>query len=289
MSLIASDLVTDLDLVALDARALKDFGDTNATLDDKRRIAVEEWLAPAMESRGFNPEQHRMRKAPDACLGQVSSVTTDYTTAAGNVTADDLPLGTIFTGGDATDALYVMLRRPHRGLYVGIEEAPNAVAAVSSPVLWSGAWTGVTSLVDATVSGSTGFAQGGAIRWKRSDVWSPRVFANTFGYWSKIHVSSLTSTTTARQILPIVSSRLSYPTKLYTLGLLYQDAWGSAGGDWEAKSERFFAMAETELQRNINRIADEFDVDRSGAVDATEINSVLQETDSVGLTTWERG
>lgn len=287
MSLIASDLVSDLDLVGLDARALDDFGE--ATLDEKRRFAVEDWLAPAIEARGHRPETHRARRAPDACYSQISSVTADLTTAAADTTADDIPLGTIFTGGDATDALLVMLRKPYRGLYVGVEEAPNAVAAISSPVLWSGAWTGVTSLVDGTVVGSVGLAQGGPITWKRSDVWSPRIFANTFGYWSKIHVASLTSTTAARHVLPLVRSRLSYPTALYTLGLLYQGAWGSAGGDWEAKSDRLFSMAETELQKVVGMIADEFDVDQTGAVEATEVNSVLQVDDIERLTTWGRG
>ena len=85
-------------------------------------------------------------------------------------------------------------------------------------------------------SGTVGFAQGGLITWKTADRWSPRIFANTFGYWSKFQTSSLTSTTAARQIVPVVRSRLSFPTELYTLGLLYQDAWASGRGDWEAPS-----------------------------------------------------
>jgi hypothetical protein len=289
MSLIPGDLVSDLDLVALDSRALSDFGDGNATLDDKRHVAVHEWLRPKLEQHGYPAHLHRSRKTPDAVYGQVSSAVTDYTVAASDVTVDDIPLGTIFTGVTATNALAVMYRQPFRGLSVGMDTAVNAVAVASSPTVWAGAWTGVSSLVDGTKSGSTSFAKGGAITYKPPDTWLPRTYANTWGYWATLFVSSLTSTTAATQCLAIVGSRLSYPVRLYTLGLVYQDAWASARGDWESKSDRLFGMAETELEKVLPLIADEFDIDQTGAVAPTEINSVLQAYDVDRLTTWARG
>jgi hypothetical protein len=289
MGLSPDEIVQDTDLLALDTQATKHFGPGNRELNDKRGMVVNGWLAAYLESHGYPPYRHRTRWAPDACISQVSSVTTDLTADAQDTTADTIPLGTIFTGADATDALYVMHRSPFAGLYVGVEEAPNAVTVVSSPTMWTGSWTAVNSLVDDTRVGTASFAKGGLIRWRPDPgarAWSPRVFVNTFGYWAKIHVASLTSTTAARQVLPLGTSRLTYPTALYTLGLLYQDAWSSSRGDWADKSERFFAMANEAMERVIGMVADEFDVDQSGAVTPTEVNSFLAA--DAPLLPWER-
>lgn len=286
--LIARDIVLDSDVLALDGRATSDFGEDNRLLDDKRRVAVGQWLTNHLGQRGYPAHRHSVRRAPDAVYGQVSSVTTNYTSHATNVTADDVPLGTIFTGADATDALYVMYRAPFRGLYVGVHESVNAVAQASSPTFWAGQWTGVSSLVDDTRIGDASFARGGNLAWQIGDDWSQRVFANTFGYWAKVFVGSLTSTTAATQITPIVPSKLTYPASLYTLGLLYQDAWSSQRGDWGEKSERLFAMAETEIERVLDVLEDEFDIDNTGAVEITEVNSFRQTEGAVDLAVWER-
>ncbi len=288
MTLVPHEIVLDTDILALDSRATEDFGSANEQLVDKRQIAVGQWIAGRLTQHGYPVHRHRVRRAPDAVIGQVSSVTTDYTSEATNATEGDVPLGTVFTGGDATDALYVMYRAPFRGVYVGVTEAPNAVAAASSPTVWTGAFTGVRSLTDHTLVAGASFARGGLVSWQLSEDWGPRVFTNTFGYWAKFYVSSLTATTTAAQVLPVVPSKLTYPAALYTLGLLYQGAWASQRGDWADKSDRLFGMAEQELTRVIGSLGDEFDVDATGAVEVTEVNSFRQTEDAASLSQWER-
>lgn len=288
MSLIPGDIVTDADVAALDTRVLSEFGD-DVDIASKREVALQHWLAPRLERRGLQPHEHKSRRTADAVYGQISSVTTSYASEADSVTVGDIPLGTIFTGGDATDSLYVMLQQPYRGLYVGMHETVNAATSISSVMVWTGQWSHVNSLIDGTMVNSAPLARGGVISWRPSDVWQQRRFEDAYGYWSKIYIGSLTATTVAAQLVPVVASRLTYPLALYTLGLVYEDAWRSGRGDWGDKSERMMDRAGMELDRVLPLIADEFDVDKTGTVGPTEVNSAVRAAEYEQAFVWERG
>src|SRR5574343_1064977 len=103
-----SDILTDLDLLAVDRLALTDFG--VSALTDKRAVAVD-WLAQRVEQAGYKLWQHAIRKTPDAVFGYNGSAYSDYTTAASDTTDGDVPLATIFAV-PTTAVLYVGSRDP---------------------------------------------------------------------------------------------------------------------------------------------------------------------------------
>lgn len=289
MSLVPADLVTDLDVLALDARALTDFGTANATLTEKRRVAVSDWLKPRLEAFGYPAHRHMTRRAPDVAFRQISSVLGDVASIVSDATPDDLDLSAIFVG-PAANALYLGAREPFRGLFIGMQETVNAVAAVASITYWNGgAWAAPSSLVDGTlIAAGKSFSGGGRISWALPDTWAPRLFGNTVAYFARVTVSNtLTTGATVGQILPLARSRLTYPAALHTLGRLYLEGWASSRGDWQEKGDRYLLDAEKELSMVLPLVGDEFDIDVSGAVDATEVNSVTAARGDPF--TWERG
>ena len=275
MSLIAADLVTDLDVLALDVRALSDFGTGNATLSDKRRVAVTDWLAPRLEQAGYQAYRHLARRTPDAAWGYTASAYTDRAGVLGDATIDDVNVNSLFiTAG--SDALYVGSRQPFRGLYVGMADAVNTTASVSSLSYWNGAWSAVTSVVDGTVlSAGKTLSGSGRITWSQPDDWFQRAVNNSPAYWARMQVSVRPSTGAAvGQVLPLARSRLTLPAALYTLHLLYAEGIAGTRGDWADKADRYEKKADTALTLALPLIGDEFDVDDTGAVDRVEVNSL---------------
>lgn len=280
-----SDLLTDLDLLALDRLCLTDFG--VSALTDKRRAAVD-WLAPRVEQSGYKLWQHRVRRAPEAVFGYTGAAFVDYTDAAKDTTEGDLALATIFAA-PAGDALYVGSRDPFKGVYLGLLDTINSNTCTLAVSVWSGAWTAVTSLADGTRIGTgKSLSGGGLVAWQHPDSWSRRSVNNSLLYWAKLTVSSsLTAGTVAAQVAPVVASRLTLPASYYALGLLYQESYGSNRGAWQEKAGTFFDKAANALDVALPLIADEFDVNNDDQVDRTEISSV--QPDIGYLTTWERG
>lgn len=280
-----SDILTDLDLLAIDRLCLTDFGVTQ--LADKRRVAVD-WAAQRVQQAGYVLQNHLTRKAAEFVLADIAGTETDYTAEALDTTEDDVPLVDIFAKPSSC-ALYVGHQAPFKGVYVGLIDAVNAQACVLTAKVWAGGWTAVTSQVDGTIA-STGktCSGGGLVSWQQPDAWAKRIMGNSLLYWAKFTVSSsMTAGTAAGQLTPVVTTRLTLPCAYYTLGLLYQESYGSQRGQWQEKAEAFFAKADNELQVALPLIADEFDVDEDQAVSATEASSV---TASVGgYAHWERG
>lgn len=280
-----SDILTDLDLLAIDRLALTDFG--VSALTDKRAVAVD-WLAQRVEQAGYRLHQHAIRKVPDAVWGYDGATYTDYTTASGDTTDGDLPLATIFAA-PATAMIYLGSRDPFRGVQVGVLDAVNANTCTLAVRVWAGAWTSVTSLADGTLaSASKSLSGGGLVSWQRPDAWSRRTVNNSLLHWARLTLSSsLTAATAASYLRPIVPSRLTLPGTFYALGLLYQESYGSQRGQWQEKADVFFTRAAAELEIALPLIVDEFDVDNTDAVDRTEVSSVTAGAGQYAY--WERG
>jgi hypothetical protein len=280
-----ADLLTDLDLLAIDRLCLSDFNVTS--LADKRRAAMD-WLAPRVEQAGYKLWQHAVRKAPDAVFGYTGYAYTDFTSAALDTTDADLALSSVVLA-PATDALYVGSRDPFKGLYVGIADRVNTNSTLLDVSVWTGKWTTVTSLIDGTqATARKSCSGGGMVTWQPPDTWTKRSVNNSLLYWGKVTFSSsLSPAAAAGQLTPIAASRLTFPAAHYALGLLYQESYGSQRGQWLEKADKMFAAAEGGLAVALPLIADEFDVTADGVVSREEVSSVTPNT--AYLTTWERG
>lgn len=280
-----ADLLSDLDLLALDRLCLTDFGVSDLT--DKRRAALD-WLAPRVEQAGYKLYQHATRRAPEAVFGDTGTAFVDYTAAALDSTDSDLPLSSILAVPSSA-ALYVGAREPFKGVYIGVVDAINANDSTLEVSVWNGHWTTVTSLVDGTqATTDQSYSGGGLVSWQHPDTWARRSVNNSLLYWAKLTVSSsLTAGTAAAQLAPVVASRLTLPAAYYTLGLLYQESYGSNRGQWLEKADKMFAAADAALAVALPLIADEFDVSDDDIVEAAEVSSASANTSY--LTTWERG
>lgn len=279
-----ADLLTDLDLLALDRACLTDFGTTS--LADKRRVAAD-WVAQRVEQAGYTLHQHQIRKAPAAVFGYNGATYTDYTDAALDTTDADIPLSSI-CAVPSSAAVFVGYHAPFKGVYAGLADNVNANTATLAASVWAGAWTAVTSLQDGTLAvASKSLSGGGLVAWQQPDQWGRRTVNNSLLYWARLTVSSsLTAGTATGQLTPIVPSRLTLPASQYALALLYQESYGSNRGQWAEKAERMFKAAEDSLAVAIPLIADEFDVDDDGAVSGAEASSV---TAAGNYAIWERG
>jgi|SRR5256885_9006423 len=284
MALLAADLVTDLDLLALDSSVLKEFGATS--FNTKRQIAVTDWLRPRLEAANLPPDRHMTRRQPDVAWGLHGSTYTDLATALKGPT--DVWINSLLAT-PATDALYVGMREPYRGLWCALTDTINANDSVLAVSYWSGQWTQFgsgTSWKDNTqqVAGRS-WSKGGRIGWTLPEDWMPRAINGSLAYWVRLQASaSLSAPTLAQQILPISRSRLTDPLAHYTLGLIYREAVANKRGEWEAKAKLFLDLAKTNLDTALLYIRDEFDVDNDSAVDRVEVNSIMSDP-----FTWERG
>jgi len=279
-----SDLITDLDLLALDRLCLTEFGVT--VLTDKRQVAAA-WVAQRVEQAGYHLWQHAIRREPEAVLGYTGVAFTDYTAAAKTTTDADIALATIYATPSSA-AVYVGSRDPFRGVYLGLVDSVNANTCVLSAKIWTGAWTGVTSLVDGTqATAGKALSGGGLVSWQTPDTWVRRTLNNSLLYWAKLGVSSsLTAGTAAAQVSPVVASRLTLPASQYALALLYQESYGSQRGQWQEKATAMFASATEALTVALPLIADEFDLGNDDQVGRADASSIV---DSTYLSTWERG
>lgn len=281
-SLIPAEVVTDLDLLTLDGAALTDFG--NSPLAEKRRAAVYGWLRPRLEAAGYRPATHRTRRQPLAVLGIASSTVTPLTEATRTWAGAGVTAATVFA---SSGAVYVGLATPYRGLYLGLADAVNSTAGVVATAYWNGAWTTPNSVVDTTmdVAGKS-LAQAGHVTWGLPDDWLERAIDGTFAFWTRLTCASLAAPAVVTQIAPLAVSRLTYPVARYALALLYEEGVGGNRGRWQEKATSWRDQASRELDAVLPMLADEFDVDASGAVAVSEAASVTPKGD---LYTWERG
>lgn len=290
------DIVAELDVRALDVAPfdpMRVFGDEAlAAVADKRRLAVQDFIQPALEGHGYNVARHMTRRAPEVAWGYTASAYTTETTTLSDKTVDDLDLNAVLVT-PGTDALYLASTKPFRGVWLGMLDSVNTTASVSSMTYWDGGrWAGFESYDDQTiVTAGKALSGGGLVQWLLPGNWSPRPVpstATTWLFWVRLQTSARPSAaTTLTQALPIRRSRLTLPAAYQTLALLYDEAWGASRGDWKEKAAIYFKRADDALQLVIGLMADEFDTDESGAV--TTEDAAGATADPQNDTTWSRG
>jgi hypothetical protein len=281
MSWAPNDLVVDADLVAYESTILTQFAvpDWQA----RRQKAIEDWLFPLLEGRGFAPHRWRTRFVPSAVLGYTSASFTDLTTAAQDT--EGLTLSSVLTG--TSDALYVGSDQPFRGVSIRMIDHVNAVALTLTKAMWQDAWSSVTGVSDGTrASAGVPLSQGGAITWTTPDGLTRRT-VNTTGplYWLKLSVSSApTAGTKAGALLVIRRSRLCAAVTFRTLALIFREAPTAQDGPWREKAEWYEAQAEQAWLRVADLIGGEFDADDSDAIDTTEAGQTADSVTGGGFT-----
>ncbi len=261
-----NDLVSDADLTAYDRLILTQHGASD--WQGRRQKALEDWLFPQLEARGFMPQRLRTRFELDHVLGVTSSVSSDKTAAA--KTEGGLNLATILAA--SSDALYIGSDEPFRGLSVRMQDAVNAVAASLSVSAWVDAWTPVAALNNGTVTGTKPFTKGGAITWALPEGWVERSIQGAGPlFWVKLALSAaMTAGTVIGPVSAIRRSRLCAPAALRTLALIYREAPTSQDGQWEQKAVWAQEEADKAFARVIDAIGGEFDTDVDDVIDGAE-------------------
>jgi hypothetical protein len=287
------DLVSQLDILALEAEILKTLGDYAENFSNsKRRVAVEHWLSTRVRQAGYIPMRHQTRRTPDKFYGFTSGVYTDLLTAADTKGDPNIEFAAAI-GSSTADYLLVGFKEPYRGLWVGLLDSVNInTLSANSITYWDGgAWSRFSSLTDATyAANSIAMSGGGRIMWQVPDDWAPRPVgedgSSDWYYWARIQMSRVPSTSTiARQLLPIRRSRLTVPGAMHAIGLLCREAAAITRGEWAEKAKMYLDGASAELTAVLPFIADEFDVDDTGSVGRVEVSSVTP----AGGFQWERG
>lgn len=286
MSWHPNDLVTDADLVAYEATVLAQFGVTN--WQDKRAKALNDWLWPILDGRGFDPDQFRTRYVADQVWGYTSSVFTDLTAAASNDTADDINLAAVLAA--SSDYLYIGSARGFRGVSVRMADSVSTAARTLTTQVWADAWQAPADVADGTalVPGKP-FSGGGALTWVNPERVTRRpVNGSGSLYWVRLSLSGAPTSAAVGQIAVIRRSRLRAPVTFRTLSLIFAEAPTSQSGPWREKRDYFEREAEQSLERVMSKIGGEFDTSGDDVIDATEAQQTAEEVAGGSLWTVER-
>lgn len=278
MSWNPNDLVADDDLLAYEPTILTQFAVTG--WQDKRAKALEDWLFPALVSRGYDPDRLRTRHAPAALVGYTGST---YTPLDGST---NVAVGSILTG--TSDALYVGHDRPFRGLSLRVEDAPSSATATARVALWLDTW----AVRDVAPPWGVGpaFSRGGALTWEVPGDWVPRVVSTgPARYWARVTVTAaLTANAVLPQVAVIRRSLFSGPVTMQTLALIFRAAPTSSDGPWDTRADWYANQAELGLQRALSHAGGEFDLNpEDDVLDATEATQTADEA-GAGPWVWER-
>lgn len=286
MSFHPADLVTDVDLKDYERDILRSFGETN--WQAKRTKALEDWLFPALQARGYDPQQLRTRREPSHVWGVTSGVYTNKTDDARNTTADDLNLATILAA--STDYLYVGFASPFRGLHVRMLDAVSSVSATLTLQYWADAWTTLPAADGTSKTSGKPFSGGGSILWTLPTDWSVRVVNSSDAlYWVRLALSSAPTGAKATQIGCVRSSIFKAPLTFRTLQLIFREAPTGADGPWDEKANFYKDEAEAALTRALDGAGGEFDTDASDQVSDTEAEQTVEEAGGFTGVTLERG
>lgn len=266
MSWAPNDLVTDADLLAYESSILTQFGKTD--WQTRRQKALEDWLFPLLEARGFDPTRFRTRHAPTKVFGYTSAAYTDKTSAAG--TSDGLNLATILAS--SSDALYLGFAQPFRGALLAMHEAVNSTVDVTFGVgAWTGVWAPVTGLTDGTKVGTKSGARGGSLTWTLPESTIRRALNSSDElYWVRITAASAPTGAQTGPVTVIRRSRLAAAVTFRTLELIFAEAPADQDGPWREKAERYKTEAEAAFARVVDTIGPEFDTDNDDAIDGDE-------------------
>lgn len=286
MSWHPNDLVTDADLLAYESQLLTQFGAFDFA--DKRLKAINDWLWPTLDGKGFDPDRFRTRFVADAVYGYTSSTYSDLTSAASNETADDINLATVLAA--SSDYLYVGHTNSFRGLSFRIEDNPSTVAATLTLQVWADGWIAPVSVVDATQK-TVGkpFSGGGGMTWKNPEGVRPRsVDGSDPLLWARVALSATPTGAKATQISVIHRSRLSAPVTFRTLALIFAEAPTRIAGPWELKRDYYEREAEKALERALPRLGGEFDTTQDDLIDSSEAQQTAEDVAGRELWSLER-
>ncbi len=283
MSWHPNDLVTDADLAAYERQILTQFDVTDWR--DRRQKALEDWLFPLLEGRGFTPDRLRTRHTPLSVLGYTSSAYTDKTTAS--ATENGLVLSTILASG--SDALYVGFDQPFRGVSARMTSTVNAVSSVLTVAQWADAWEAVAGLDNRVTIAGKPFARGGSVTWRMPEGVLTRTVNSTGPYyWAQLRLSAApTSGTAIGPITVVRRSRLAAAVTLRTLALIFREAPTGQDGPWTEKADWYEKEADRAWLRVADQIGPEFDQDGDDALDATERAQTADDVTGGGWR-WER-
>jgi hypothetical protein len=280
MSWHPNDLVTDADLTAYERTVLTQFDQVDWR--DRREKALEDWLFPMLEGRGFVPHRLRTRFEPVSVLGYTSSAYTDRTTAAN--TEDGITLSAVLAA--SSDYLYVGSDLPFRGLSVRMHDNVNAASGALTLNVWADGWVVPENPQNDTMSGAISFAKGGALTWTNPDGLVGRSVNSTGPYfWARLALSSApTSGTKIGPVFVIRRSRLCAAVTLRTLALIFREAPTQQDGPWTEKAEWYERQANEAFLRVADQIGGEFDTDGSDAIDEAEQEQTALEVTGGGWT-----
>lgn len=263
-----NDLVSDADLVAYETNILTAFAQTD--WKDKRRRALEDWLAPILYGQGYTLDRLRTRAEPDAVYGYTGSAYTDYSSAATSQTADDINLATVFAT-PASDALYIGSTQPFRGLSFRLLESVSSVTGVLSVAYWADSWVTLQVADDTRKTAGKSLSGGGAVTWGIESDWTMRALNSSAQlYWVKVTLDATPTGAKAAQIGVLRASALRAPATLRTLTLIMWEAPTGGPGPWAEKAARYESEADAALQRALQMLGGEFDTDSSDQVSPTE-------------------
>jgi hypothetical protein len=271
-----TDLVTDQDLLDYERSLPLIFGE-NEQWAAQRTKALEDWLFPTLKGQGLEPQRLRTRFVPSEAYSHIASAYADVTTAASDITADDLNLATIFaTAG--SDRLYVASTEPFRGLFVRIHDEVSSATSALTVKYWNGRWKAL-AIADGTaaVSGKT-LSAGGSVTWTLPVDWATRpVNGSGLRYWAQLSVSATPTGAKAAQIATIRRSALCAPATLRTLAMIFREAPAAQEGPWREKAEYYESEADAALQRALRIVGGEFDtVIDDDVIDAEEQAQTLE-------------
>lgn len=259
------DIVTLADVLTLDTTALIAFGVTTpvaaSSIQDKRGVAVQQWLRQELIKAGYVPDRHSLRMAPASAYRYTGGSWVDITSSCASET-EELDLDTaLVTPG--SDFLYFRSGFVPKALQVVMQDSVNVnTLSFNSLQYWNGhRWQAFSSLTDATVAASIAFSGGGAISWQRPTDWDRRsVNGETeWGYWTRLTTSrALSAGTKATQLLTLKPSVLMLPAAYKALHLLYSEAWGAQPSEYQAKAKEYGTMAKDALASALSGVVDEF-------------------------------
>jgi hypothetical protein len=259
-----NDLLTDLDLAGYERTILTQFGEVD--WPTRRQKALDDWLFPLMEGRGFPPSRFRTRAKADQVYS-FSATFTDQNTGAD--TSDGLDLSSLLS--TSSKYLYIGAKTPFRGISVRMLDAVNAVSNTLTVQVWADRWVTVTH-ENGTLVGAVTFARGGAITWPDVvGVVTREVSTSDPMYWVRLSLSAAPTASTAIGPVSVIRrSRLSAAATYRTLMHIFREAPISQEGPWLDKAAWYEAEAEKAWLRVADQIGPEFDTDGDDKVDGDE-------------------
>jgi hypothetical protein len=275
MSWHPADLVTDQDLLSYEQTILTQFGKTEWLR--RRSKAIEDWLFPLLEQRGFSPARLRTRHVPIKAFAGSTDRTTEV------AAADGLDLAATFAS--ASDYLYLGFTDIFRGLSLRMTDSVSSVDAALDLRVWVDGWETPANVQNEAISGLKPFGKGGAITWDVPDGVAQRVLNGSDPlFWVRLSLSAVPTGAMAGPWAVIRRSRLAAAVTLRTLALIFREAPAGQDGPWTDKAVWYAAEADTAFARVVDQLGPEFDTDGSDAIDETERQQTAAEVSSGGWT-----